>query len=65
MKQKGISQRELAEKAGCHYSYISLIANGLRFPRPDILDRIAGALGITPEECYRLLRDQQRGQASA
>jgi transcriptional regulator with XRE-family HTH domain len=42
----GLSQAKLAEKINIAPNYIALIEMGKRFPSPQMLDRIAGALEI-------------------
>lgn len=45
---KGWNRKELAERAGLHNSLIGLIERGDRkAPRPDTLDKLAEAFGIT------------------
>lgn len=50
--QKGMSQRELAEASGVHYSNIAKIENGKYNVSVDILGKVADALGckLTFEE---------------
>lgn len=47
----GVSQAKLAEKAGISTQYIAMIELSRQFPTPEVLDRIACALGI---EAYQL-----------
>ena len=51
-EEHGLTQRELADKAGIQQSYLSRLESGMRTLRPDVfaLARIAQALGITLEE---------------
>jgi transcriptional regulator with XRE-family HTH domain len=42
----GISQAQLAEKAGTSTNYVALIETEKRFPKPEMLERIAAALEI-------------------
>jgi transcriptional regulator with XRE-family HTH domain len=65
MKAKGLSTIALAKQVGCHRTFISHVLAGRRIPSWRYLERIAEALEVPPELLYRLLRDQQRGQASA
>lgn len=46
----GLSQREVADRAGLESSYISRLENG-RHPSPsaDVVGRIAAALGVDPD----------------
>ena len=49
-KIRGFSQEMLAEKAGTSTTHIGMIETSKKYPSPQMLARIAGALGIdTPE----------------
>jgi len=62
----GFSQEKLAEKAGISTPFIAMIEVSRKFPTPDVLDRIAGALNIktwqlfavqpSPEDAMEQLR---------
>jgi transcriptional regulator with XRE-family HTH domain len=62
----GFSQEKLAEKAGISTPFVAMIEVSRKFPTPDVLDRIAGALNIkthqlftvpvSPEEAMEQLR---------
>jgi len=43
-KEAGLSQEELAEEAGVHRTYISLLERDVKSPTVDVLLRICGAL---------------------
>ena len=45
-KKNGFSQDKLAEKAGVSSPFVAMIEVSRKFPTPDVLDRIAGALDI-------------------
>ena len=45
-RKNGLSQEKLAEKAGISTPFIAMIEISRKFPTPDVLDRIAGALNI-------------------
>ena len=47
-----MSQAKLAERVGCETSTIGKIESHDRFPSPEMLDRIAAALGIHPSELF-------------
>ncbi len=49
LKEKGITQRELAEKININETALSRYVNGLRKPRMDILVNIARALNVSVE----------------
>ncbi|MBS1894720.1 MAG: helix-turn-helix transcriptional regulator [Actinobacteria bacterium] len=46
----GISQEELAFRAGIHQSEASLIEGGRRVPRARTLIKLSGALGVTIDD---------------
>lgn len=45
-KQKGLTQEELAEKAGTATNYIGTIEIGKKFPSPKMIEKIAAALEV-------------------
>jgi len=47
-----ITQIEFAEKAGCSPTLIGKIETMKRFPSADTIDRIAGALKVTPADLF-------------
>ncbi len=53
----GLSQEALAEEAGLHRTYISLVERGRRNISVDALSQIAEALGVYPS---RLMADAER-----
>lgn len=46
----GLSRREVADRSGLSYPYVSQLENGDREPSLDALGRLAGALDTTTEE---------------
>ena len=54
----GISQEDLAEKAGLHRTYIGSVERGERNVSIDNIARIAKGLRVTPS---KLLEDNRRG----
>lgn len=59
----GITQEELAEKAGITATFIARIEGGTRGLSIDVLVKIAEALGVTPDMI--LLRDNPQEKKSA
>lgn len=51
-KQKGVSQIELAKAIGVSQSLISNCENGVIKPKPELLEKIAIALDVSPESLY-------------
>jgi len=51
--RKEYSQADLAEKAGISITFLSNIERGLKFPKPDIMAKIAKSLGV---EIYDLFK---------
>lgn len=49
-KEKGITQRELANKAEISAPYLFDLENNRRGAKPETLERIAAALGVTTAE---------------
>ncbi len=45
-EEKGLTQRELAERAGLSPSYVNEIENGRKRPSLRVLNRLAGGLGV-------------------
>lgn len=56
-EEVGLSQEGLAEEAGLHRTYISLVERGRRNISVDALSQIAEALGVYPS---KLLADAER-----
>lgn len=55
-RAKRLSQEELAHRAKIHQTYLSGVEGGKRNPSLLVLERIAKALGIDPEELVRRRR---------
>jgi transcriptional regulator with XRE-family HTH domain len=51
-RKNGFSQERLAEKAGISTPFVAMIEVSRKFPTPDVLDRIAGALHIKTWELF-------------
>jgi transcriptional regulator with XRE-family HTH domain len=48
----GLSQEKLAEKAGISTPFIAMIEVSRKFPTPEVLERIAGALNIKTHQLF-------------
>jgi len=51
-KRLGITQSELAERAGLSTQYLGMIEVARNFPTADVLERLAAALGIKSNELF-------------
>jgi len=51
-KRLGITQPELAERAGLSTNYLGMIEVARNFPTADVLERLATALGIKANELF-------------
>lgn len=56
-KAAGLSQEALADAAGLHRTYISLLERARRSPTVCTLDAIGRALGFEPSKIYRLVAE--------
>jgi transcriptional regulator with XRE-family HTH domain len=45
-RERGLSQEELADRAGVHQTYLSGVERGRRNPTVTVLQKIAEALGL-------------------
>ncbi len=52
----GISQEELAERAGVDRTYISILERGLKSPTLETLGKICSVLGSLPEQVIQAAR---------
>jgi transcriptional regulator with XRE-family HTH domain len=50
---QGLNRRELAERSGVSYPYLSEIEAGKKTPSPGRVEEIAAALGVAPHELWR------------
>ena len=48
----GFSQERLAEKAGISTPFLAMIEVSRKFPTPDVLDRLAGAMNIKTYQLF-------------
>lgn len=60
-KQRGISQEALAERAGLHRNFISLLERNASQPTVDTLFRLADALGVTAVELVSRISGEDLG----
>lgn len=60
-KQRGISQEALAERAGLHRNFISLLERNASQPTVDTLFRLADALGVTAVELVSGISEEEIG----
>jgi transcriptional regulator with XRE-family HTH domain len=51
-RRLGLSQPKFAELADLSTHYVCMIESGRKFPTPEVLGRIAVALGIEPHELF-------------
>ena len=50
--RRGLSQAGFAEKADISITFLSNIERGIKYPQPDILSKIATALGVDVNELF-------------
>jgi transcriptional regulator with XRE-family HTH domain len=55
-RAKKLSQEELADRSKIHQTYLSGLETGKRNPSLLVLERLAAALGVDPEELVRRRR---------
>lgn len=56
--RKDWNQSELAERAGCSVSYLSMLENSKRDPTLSTVQKIAGALGVPIEILFFLAAEK-------
>lgn len=59
-KEKGISQEELAERAGMHPTYIGQLERGEKSATIDSLEKVTVALEITFEDLFRYIQPSMK-----
>ena len=59
-RKLGITQPELAERAGLSTHYLGMIEIGRNFPTADVLERLATALGINSNELFSVAVSPER-----
>jgi len=50
--RRGLSQADFAEKANISITFLSNIERGIKYPQPEILSKIANALGVDVNELF-------------
>ena len=50
--RRGLSQADFSEKADISITFLSNIERGIKYPQPDMLSKIAGALGVNVNELF-------------
>ena len=50
--RRGLSQADLAEKADMSITFLSTIERAIKFPMPDVMSKIANALGVEVFELF-------------
>ena len=50
--RRGLSQADFAEKAGISITFLSNIERGIKYPQPNMLSKIANALGVDVNELF-------------
>ena len=53
-RKMGMTQEELAEKAGISTHYIAMIETCKKYPKPDMVELIAKTLGIEPYKLFNV-----------
>ena len=53
-EQRGLSQEDLADIAGYHRTYVSILERGLKAPTLTTISRLSDALGIAPHKLMLL-----------
>jgi len=59
-RRLGITQPELAERANMSTQYLAMIEIARKFPTADILDKLAAALKINPNELFSVAVSPER-----
>ncbi|TJY56199.1 helix-turn-helix transcriptional regulator [Sinimarinibacterium sp. CAU 1509] len=52
-QEKRLTQEELCARAGMGQSYLSQLESGAKSVSIDVLDKLARALGVTPDQLLR------------
>jgi len=54
---RGLTQEQLAEKAGVSSHYVAMVETCKTFPKPEMLERFAKTLGIEPYQLFAVEND--------
>jgi transcriptional regulator with XRE-family HTH domain len=54
----GMSQEDVAERAGVDRTYVSILERGLKSPTLETLEKICSALGTLPERVIEQAREK-------
>lgn len=57
--ERGLTRAAVKEEAKISLEYLGKIEQGVRRPQPDVLQRIAGALGMTSQSLLQRARDMR------
>jgi transcriptional regulator with XRE-family HTH domain len=60
--RRGLSQADLAEKADMSVTFLSTIERGIRFLQPDMMAKIANALGVEVNQLF--VADLESGEGN-
>jgi transcriptional regulator with XRE-family HTH domain len=61
--RRGLSQADLSEKADISINFLSNIERGIKFPQPEMLSKLANALGVEVNKLF--VEDLAAGDDSA
>ncbi len=50
--ERGLSQEELGERSGLHYTYIGAVERGEKNSSVSVLEKIAGGLGVSMNDLF-------------
>ena len=60
--RRGLSQADLSEKADISIPFLSNIERGIKYPQPEMLSKIANALGVEINEMF--VTDSKSGEVN-
>jgi transcriptional regulator with XRE-family HTH domain len=61
-EEAGLTQEALADAAGVHRTYVSLLERELKSPTVDVLFRLCRAVGVRPSELLARFEKQYRSK---